>query len=390
MEMVYLNDVFEFVRNGASIKQSDEKKGFPITRIETIWNETIDVNRFGYADLYEDDLKKYEKYLMQDGDILMTHINSPKHLGKCALYNSVPDKLIHGMNLLCLRPNKEISHSSFLKYYFNSTFFKTQLPKISNQSVNQASFSAGNLKKLKIPLPPLAEQKHIAAILDAADSYRQQTRQTLDKYNQLAQSIFLDMFGDPVTNPMGWEKVEFKELFEQGKVSIKPENIIIGDKYIGLEHIEKVTGGIIEIVELEKNELKSNKFWFNEEYVLYGKLRPYLNKVAVPNFEGICSTDIIPFKPIKDKSTKSFLVYLMRGNWFVNFANENTSGANLPRISPKEINKFRTINPPIQLQNQFANKIANIEAQKATTQQELAQANNLFNALLQKAFKGQL
>ena len=204
--------IFEFARNGASIKQKDTQTGIPITRIETIWNRSIDVDRFGYANLVE--IGKYDKYLLQHGDILMSHINSPKHLGKVALYKGIPEDLVHGMNLLCLRNKKDISFSNYLYYFFNSSFFTAQLNKISNQSVNQASFSSGNLKKLKIPLPPLEEQKRIAAILDAADEVRQKNKALIEKYNQLTQSLFLDMFGDPVANNNGYEIVSLSSYGE--------------------------------------------------------------------------------------------------------------------------------------------------------------------------------
>jgi len=246
------------------------------------------------------------------------------------------------------------------------------------------------LKDLVFPLPQLSVQKQIAQILDNAAALRDKTQQLLNEYDQLAQSIFLDMFGDPVTNPKGWEKVKFNKIFKQGKKSIKPEDIKDGQKYIGLEHIEKESGEILKYVSLNKGELKSNKFIFDENYVLYGKLRPYLNKVATPKFKGICSTDIIPFKPIESKSNRSFLSHLLKGKWFVEYANRRTSGANLPRVSPKEINKFQTINPPIKLQNQFADKIALIEQQKDLAKQELQESEDLFQALLQKAFKGEL
>ncbi|MGM9933743.1 MAG: hypothetical protein ACI32Y_01290, partial [Clostridium sp.] len=74
-----LVDVFDFIRNGANIKQYDTKEGYPITRIETIAKSYIDTNKMGYAEIYE--LGKYEDYLLKDGDILMSHINSEKHLG---------------------------------------------------------------------------------------------------------------------------------------------------------------------------------------------------------------------------------------------------------------------------------------------------------------------
>lgn len=198
------------------------------------------------------------------------------------------------------------------------------------------------------------------------------------------------MFGDPVANPMGWEKVRFDKLCSFEKQSVKPENISSGTYYIGLESIQKDTGKIADKVKVESNELKSNKFYFNQDYILYGKLRPYLNKVGNPDFEGVCSTDIIPLKPLGEKSNKSFITSIMRSPGFVSWANERCSGANLPRISPKEVQKYLIINPPIHLQNQFAERIAVIEQQKAQAQQSLQKSEDLFNSLLQKAFKGEL
>ena len=80
--MAKLGDVFTLIRNGASIKQTEGAGGFPITRIETIANRKVDHKKFGYADIV--DITKYESYVLQDGDILMSHINSEKHLGKVA------------------------------------------------------------------------------------------------------------------------------------------------------------------------------------------------------------------------------------------------------------------------------------------------------------------
>ncbi len=254
----------------------------------------------------------------------------------------------------------------------------------------QPNISGGIIKETLIPLLELDLQRRIANILDAADAVRQNDKALIAKYDELTQALFLDMFGDPVSNPKGWEKVELKKLCSFKKKNIKPEDIEEGVNYVALDSIEKVTGNITTIYNVEKGELKSNKFWFDNSYILYGKLRPYLNKVALPNFEGVCSTDIIPIQPINTKSNKLFVTSILRHNSFVAFADERSSGANLPRISPSEVEKYSTINPPLSLQNQFAERVAVIEEQKAIAQKSLEKSEELFNSLLQKAFKGEL
>ena len=275
----------------------------------------------------------------------------------------------------------------YLLHYFRGNEHK--IAALGTGSTFKA-ITVGTLKDLEVPLPPLEEQKKIAAILDAADDYRQKTKALIDKYDQLTQSLFLEMFGDPVTNPMGWEKAPLSTICDFSKTTIKPEEIKEGDAYLGLESIQKSTGKIIEKFTVAAGELKSNKFFFDENYILYGKLRPYLNKVAVPDFSGVCSTDIIPLKPIADHSVKAFVVSLLRGDWFVSYADERSSGANLPRISPKEVQKYSSIIPPIELQNQFSERVAQIEKQKQQAEASLVKAEELFSSLLQRAFKGEL
>ena len=156
-----LGDLTEFIRNGISIKQDKGLKGYPITRIETISDGSINRERMGYADIY--DLSKYEQYLLTKGDILLSHINSPIHIGKSAVYTPISisdkEKIIHGMNLLCIRL-KEVD-SCFINYFFNSKTFRYSLFPFIKHAVNQASINIGNLRNIYISLPPLAEQHRI-------------------------------------------------------------------------------------------------------------------------------------------------------------------------------------------------------------------------------------
>ena len=140
-----LEDICVFIRNGANIKNDKQKKGIPITRIETISDGKVNEEKMGYADINDDKYKEY--YLVKD-DILMSHINSLKHLGKVAIFNGT-NKIIHGMNLLNIRFSNEV-YPPYYYYYFKTINFKNKLKKISKQSVNQSSFSVNDLKKITV------------------------------------------------------------------------------------------------------------------------------------------------------------------------------------------------------------------------------------------------
>lgn len=154
-----LRNTTQFIRNGASIKQYGDASGLPITRIETISTGEIDRNRFGYADIFE--LSKYESYVMEDYDILMSHINSPKHLGKCALYRQIDNEVvIHGMNLLSIRP-VICELAEYLCVVFRSNYFKDFVWENMKQAVNQASITTTSISEFLLPMPPHEELKQI-------------------------------------------------------------------------------------------------------------------------------------------------------------------------------------------------------------------------------------
>ncbi|WP_440248877.1 restriction endonuclease subunit S [Dialister succinatiphilus] len=162
--------------------------GIPITRIETIANRVIDRNHMGYADIYNGD--KYSSYFLRDGDILMSHINSIQHLGKAAIYHPLDEKekIIHGMNLLVLRANQKILDNQFAYFYFSSDSFLHKLPRITKKSVNQASFTVSELKKIDIPCPALSQQHKIAKILSIIQTLCNKRNEQLKILDELVKS----------------------------------------------------------------------------------------------------------------------------------------------------------------------------------------------------------
>ena len=160
MKILKIEDIFDVIRNGATIQQSPQAKGIPITRIETTSNDRFNRDKLGYANIF--DLKEYQKYILQDNDLLMSHINSEKYLGRTVLYKKISDEtIIHGMNLLLLRVNQDIANPCYMNYYFKSDEFKRKVAKMTKKSVNQASFNINLLKSIELKLPTLEEQVEI-------------------------------------------------------------------------------------------------------------------------------------------------------------------------------------------------------------------------------------
>ena len=186
--------ICEFLRNGANIKQTKGAAGIPITRIETLANDVFNIDRLGYADIFE--LGKYEAYRLQAGDILMSHINSVVYLGRAVQYKGQlgDAPIIHGMNLLCAR----IMHSfnpTFVEYFFKTPAAKKYISSITKKAVNQASITTTDLKKMKIPAPPIEEQEQFAAFVSQVDKSKLSIQQSLEKLETLKQSLMQQYFG---------------------------------------------------------------------------------------------------------------------------------------------------------------------------------------------------
>ena len=153
-----------------------------------------------------------------------------------------------------------------------------------------------------------------------------------------------------------WEKVRLGDVIVIDKKQVEVNELDPDSIYIGLEHIEKDSGIITAKPTVSESKIKSSKFRFSTSHILYGKLRPYLNKVARPNFNGVCSTDIYPIL-VTNKANKNFVYYILRSPSFVNYASTKSSGANLPRINEKDVMEYQFTLPPLDIQKKIAHEL---------------------------------
>jgi type I restriction enzyme S subunit len=253
----------------------------------------------------------------------------------------------------------------------------------------QPQITLNSLKKVKIPLPPLSEQRRIVEILDQADEIRKLCKQANEKAEKIIPALFYEMFGDVATNSKNWRK---KRL---SKMCIEVKQTVTGNErndlpYLGLENIESGTGNIlISEDEAKKNKIIGTSFLFNQNNILFGKLRPYLNKVALPNFSGKCSTELVPLLPLEGY-TRQFLATILRSKFVVDNLMLKNKGAQMPRADMKFLMNIEIIDPDKDLIIKFSSLYSSINAILTEKTKSKKLFENIFNILLSKAFDGSL
>ena len=286
-------------------------------------------------------------------------------------------------------PNNE-TNVSYLYYWFKGN--KKVLENYSNNAVVPI-LNNRTLETVKIPLPPLDQQKKIAAILDAADAYKQKTKALITKYDELTQSLFLEMFGE-----LEGDKVSLSSICE---VNPKKSQISSLDRSLKVSFVPMANvseeGELSLVEERTIDEVWSGFTYFQEDDVVFAKITPCMEngKGAImrglKNKIGFGTTEFHVLRPTNDVSCSEYLFYLTHSSHFRVLAELNMKGSAGQKRVPKDFfDRYKVVAPSIALQNQFAERVQAIESQKKQAQTSLVQSENLFNSLLQRAFKGEL
>jgi type I restriction enzyme S subunit len=377
----FISDLFEFVRNGLNIKNDIGHGGLPITRIETIADATVNINRVGYAGLTA---AEAGKYLLQDGDILFSHINSVAHLGKCAIYKNEHGPLVHGMNLLCFRVLTKSLLPNYALHLLRSKPFKTQLAKCIKKAVNQASVSVSDLKKITLEVPPLAEQQRIALQLDTADRILRLREQAIAKLDQLTQSVFVEKF-------MCTDKFPVVELSEICfTTSGGTPNRSVKD-YYGGDICWVKSGELNAPLVLDTEERISQKGLENSSAkimpigtVLLAMYGATIGAVSMLGIEAATNQAICCISPDRTRLLPEFLVCFLRQH--KNKLIGRAVGGAQPNINQGIVRDIKLPLPPIGEQFRFAEFIAKSEGTRTSYLESLRNIHSLQNSLQYQSF----
>ena len=283
---------------------------------------------------------------------------------------------------LTVRDSRTID-PEYIYYYLLSK--KTYVNNIG-RGVAQNNINLSILKSLEVPVPTVDEQRSIIAILNKNDAIITGKRKVLKALNELVKARFVEMFGDFKINPMGWPVVGFEEIaIIDGNMTTDYEKYA-DYPHIGIDSIEKESGLLKGYRTVAEDGVISAKYVFTPAHIIYSKIRPNLNKVALPDFDGLCSADAYPILPIEGKCNRVFLAYDMRSQFFLDYILQFCNRTNLPKVNRKEVTGFRTPLPPIELQNEFASFVAQVDKSKAAVQKSLDETQLLFDSLMQKYF----
>lgn len=370
---------------GVSYKPSEcsdtSQEGYiPLLRAHNIQDEGLNNNKLVYVKAS----KVSEKQFINKDDILICASSGSKDLvGKAA-------QAVKNMNLsfgaFCkvIRPEK--INPRYLGSYFRSMVYREKISNLSS-GANIKNLKNEHFENLVIPIPTIEVQGKIADILDTTFELLQLRKDTLLELDNLIKSRFVEMFGDLKLNTMKWEIRGFGDFAVIDTKMVKDFEKYADYPHIGIDSIEKNTGKLKDYKTVHEDGVISGKYLFTSNHIIYSKIRPNLNKVALPDFEGVCSADAYPILPKERICNREFLGYAMRNDVFLSYILAFSSRTNLPKVNKKQVEGFSMPLPPLNRQNQFATFVQQVEKLKSETQKAIDNTQMLFDSLMQKYFE---
>ena len=333
-----------------------------------------------------------DEQMLRGGDVLISSANSWNLVGKCSWVPELPFASSFGGFVSVLRATSDQLDSRFLYRWFSSSRLQALVRSFGRQTTNIANLDLQRCRDLEVPLPPLPEQRRIAAILDHADAVRAKRREALAQLDSLTPSIFFEMFGDPVINPLAWRLAPFGSVgtLDRGVSKARPRNApeLLGGPYplIQTGDVANCDGYIRQhTATYSETGLSQSKLW--PAGTLCITIAANIAKTGILTFAACFPDSVVGFNAAKAATVEYVRVWLS----FLQKALEDAA----PESAQKNINlailrDLKIPVPPLALQQTFATRIQAVEALKATHRAALSDLDALFASLQHRAFAGQL
>ena len=383
----------------ASAKQMAETdSNIPCLRTANV-QEKLDLSDLLYIE------KKYTKEnpakMVQTGDIIMSSANSYELVGKTSYVTDVPFPMTFGGFLLVIRSKN--GYSKYLFYYMRYQFFMGKFMEKSSQTTNIANINTAKIKKYLLPFPPLAEQQRIVDRIESLfaklDEAKEKAQAVVDGFEARRAAILHKAFTGELTAQWRqengipsncWKDVCFDEVAAVKSNLVDPKDYQ-DFPHIAPDNIEKKTGVLLEYRTIREDKVKSGKHRFYARQILYSKIRPYLSKIVIADFDGLCSADMYP---IETKENTRYLWYYMLSDEFLQQASSAGSRSVLPKINQKELSALRVKITSPDEQKQIVDILDSLfikeQQAKETAEAVLDQIETMKKSILARAFRGKL
>jgi type I restriction enzyme, S subunit len=395
---VTLGDVAEFVR-GINFKPDDIVQVGAPGSVACMRTKNVQA-KLDCSDVWGIDkrfVKREEQYLAT-GDILVSSANSWNLVGKCCWVPDLPWRATFGGFVSVLRPRRTKVDPGFLFRWFSSDRIQTTLRSFGQQTTNISNLNTDRCRKLPFPLPPLAEQRRIAEVLDRAEALRAKRRAALPQLDILTQAVFFDLFGDPSTNPKGLkiealgDHLSFVTSGSRGWAEFYAStgvrfirSLDVQMNYIGDEDMTFVVPP--DNAEARRTRVSVGDVLLTITGSRIGRVAPVNNDLDgahISQHVAILRADPNRLDP---KFMSFFLSLEIGGQRQIAKAQY---GQTKPGLNFEQIRHFQLPVPPIQLQREFAHRVAAVEKLKTSHRASLNEIETLFASLQYRAFRGEL
>lgn len=388
-KVVELRELLTFLTSGSrGWAKFYAPEGRLFLRIQNVRDGKLLLDDIAYVN--PPDSAEARRTLVQEGDIL---ISITADLGRTAVVPKGLEAAHINQHLALVRLNQERIFPAYLSTYLSSPGGQLQFAKLNREGV-KAGLNFDNIKDLQIPLPPLEEQRRIAAILDKADAVRRKRKEAIALTEELVRSAFLEMFGDPVTNPKGWEMVTVGDI-----VSDVRDGPHVSPKYSD-EGIPILSTRNIRPAQLIMEDVK---YVSKETYLdLVKTFRPQrgdvlLTKGGTTGYAKAVDWDwsfaiwvhIAALRPT-EKIRPEFLEAALNSPNCYQQSQRYTHGIANKDLGLTRIRKIKLSLPPLDLQDKYCRLRERLLKQLVPQEKSLNESENLFNSLLQRAFRGEL
>ena len=383
-----LGTCFSLIENGAIIKQRKEAKGFPITRIETLSHGKFNRDKLGHADIF--DTTPYKRYILEDKDLIMSHINSRAFLGRTVLYRKKGnEQIIHGMNVLRIKTNEQFLDPVFASYLFKTSHFKKAIDSIRKDAINQSSINIFDICNIQISLPSITEQRKISHALQLIDKKIETNHLINDNLEAMAKQLYDYWFvqfdfpneeGKPYKSsggamvwneklkreiPKEWMASNYTDLFTIGNGQTMPQNEGLVPAYGG--------NGIVKMVEISNYPacIIIGRVGANCGSIHYSKVPCWVSDYAI----SICS---------KNDDWQPFLFYSLK---LYNLS-KNKGGSSQPLITHEALKHLYFPMSEKHI-NQFCHIVNELQDLIYSNQQEILKLTKQRDELLPLLMNGQ-